>query len=411
MKQFFLKKYCFAAIFLGFLFGFSALNLLYGAEEWKELGEELCQVEDISMLEVWTRDAEQEAGEEILGRIGFVEAYGSLQKILGKREFNRFSYIRDDDGMLYYGALMDSDNSDLEEYAANVRRMKEAVEQNGARFLVVVPPSKVLYGVSNVNREWPINDPNARTDKFLNLMMENGVTAVDMRQAMQRSGRGLDELFFKTDHHWTPLAALLGVKELTGQVSKLYGDDWDPDGYYTDLSNYHSQVYQQGMLGSSGRNTGIAYAGLDDYTLLWPECDMTFTWEDYEHDTSKTGSFTEALLDEKKLTPENLYEGSMNMVYLDEVVRRDRIINHSNPDGPKLTVLRDSYFSPMACFLAPMCSEIDMMWGRRSRNDMDFETFIRESEADYVILEIYPYDLTKESFDFFQTVKKQGGGT
>ena len=54
----------------------------------------------------------------------------------------------------------------------------------------------------------------------------------------------------------------------------------------------------------------------------------------------------------------------------------------------------------MAFFLAPMCSEIDMVWTRNTA-DIDLEDFIRESELEYVILEVYPYNLDEQSFDFF----------
>lgn len=403
MKQFFWKKYCFATVFIGLMIVFSVLNFVYNFGKW----EKMVYKEEHQTVDEWIDCAEDVAEEEVLGRMCFIEAYGEIQKLLGKQEFNRFSFIKDTDGMMYYGSVYNSLGTDLEGYAENVRRMQDVVEAKGAKLIVVIPPAKVLYGVSEVNRAWPINDPNGRMDKFLNLLMEKEVFAVDMRPAMQKSGEPLKNLFFKTDHHWTPLAAFYAARELVKQVNVQYGDNWDPQGYYTDLSNYNTKLYEQCMLGSTGRNTGMRYSGLDDYLLLYPECDMEFTWINYEDDEEKSGSFTEAFLDMSKLHTTDLYHESANMVYLQEVVTHDKIENHSNENGPKLTVLRDSYFSPMACFLAPMCSEMDMIWEKRTQNDMDFEQFVRESDADYVILEIYPYDLTAESFDFFHEEEKQ----
>ena len=408
MKRFFLKKYFFAALFLIFLLGFSAVNAFSCADVWAGLRKELMDVETVEMLEAWMQEAEAKSAEETLGNIRFIETYGFMQKILGKREFNHFSYIRDDNGMLYYGALADTVDDDLDEYAGNVRRLKEVVEKKGAKLIVVLPPSKVLYGVSDVNREWPINDPNARMDKFLNLMMKNGVFAVDLRLPIMRSEEKLEDLFFKTDHHWTPLAAFLATKELVKQVEKQYGDQWDPEGRYTNLSNCQTKTYPQKMLGSQGRNAGVTYSGMDDYLLIWPKCDMEFTWYNYERGREQTGDFREALFDQRVLKSQDIYNGSINMVYLDEVTTHDKIVNHSNPNGPKLAVLRDSYFSPMACFLAPMCSEIEMVWNRTAHNDMDFEKFVEESDADYVMLEIYPYNLNEGSFYFYQKTVGQG---
>lgn len=402
MKDFFRKKYVFGTLFLGFILIFPAVNLFFGREAWKELGEDVKEIENVDMLRECVSKAEETAKSEMLGEMGFIETYGGIQRLLGKREFNNFSFIRGDDGMLYYGAVAESKNDDLEEYAGNIRRMKEVVEQNGAKLIVVIPPSKIIAGISNVDLEWPINNPNARTDKFMKLMMENDIFAVDMRPAMQKSGEKLEDLFFKTDHHWTPLAAFYAAKELEEQVERKYGDSWDPEDYYTNLKNYHTRLYEDRMLGSSGRNTGVAYAGMEDYLLLWPECDMQFTWTSYEEEKEQTGDFREALFDMSVLEETDIYSSSFNSIYLDEIVRHDKIVNHSNPEGPSLTVLRDSYFSPMACFLAPMCSEIEMVWSRATRNDIDFEKYVRESEADYVLLEVYPYNINEDSFDFFK---------
>lgn len=401
MKRFFVKKYIFAACFLACVLVFSAANMFYGREELAELAEELGEVDSVETLQTWIGSVDGALNDAVLGRMGFVETYGYVQKLLDKREFNNFYYVRGNDGMMYYSSLLRGTSDDLVEYAQNVRRMNEVVQQKGAQLLVVLPPAKILSGVTDVDLSWPLNDPNDRMDRFLLLLQQNGVTALDLRPAMQKSGYSLEELFFKTDHHWTPLAAFYAAGELVEQVRQRFGDDWDPTGFYCDLDNYQQSTYPQCMLGSYGRNAGVVYSGLDDYTLLWPKFETNFTWFDMEHKESRSGPFERSLLDLSRLQVSDLYSGSVNMVYLDEVTEHDRIVNHENPNGPKIIALRDSYFSPMACFLAPMCSELDMVWGRSSHNDMDFEAFIRESEYDYVILELYPYNLDEKNFDFF----------
>ena len=407
MERFFIKKSCFAVVFLIFILGFSAVNFGVNRDVLAGLAHDLTEIDGISGLKSWTKDVEAQLSEEILGRMNYVELYGYTQKILGKHEFNNFSYIQDYDRMLYYGSVSELPTDDLEEYVKNVKRLSEYVESRGGNFLVLLPPSKVLAGISTVNSAWPLNDPNNRIDKIMNLFQQYGIEAVDLRIAMQNSGRSLDQLFFKTDHHWTPLAAFYGTKDLINQISDRFGEQLDPDNYYRNLDNYHTYTYHDCFLGSSGRNTGILYSGLEDYTMLWPECEMEFSWTDYEHGKEKRGSYTQALLQKSALEDiKNVYKSSTNKIYLNEVVNRDKIVNHSKPDGPRMTVLRDSYFSPMACFLAPMCSEINMLWTKSGEN---MEQFIRESEFDYVILEIYPYNLDEESFNFFHGTSGQKG--
>ena len=406
MKQFFIKKECFAAFFLVFILGFSVINMIVNREMISELKEEFCEIEGIAELKEWISTVETETTEEILGRMEFVETYGFLQKLMDKQEFNSFAFIQDDDDMLYYGSMMELSTDDLDEYAQNVMRLNEYVESKGAKLLVVIPPSKVLAGVSTVNTAWPLNNPNNRTDKLMILLQQYGVNAVDLRSAMIESGASLEELFFKTDHHWTPLAAFYGTTEVVKQIKERFGEDLDPNHYYTNLDNYHTYTFEQTFLGSTGRNTGAVYSGLDDYTLMWPECNMEFTWINEEDDDEKTGSMTEALLNPSVvMNIEDIYDSNTNRIYMEEVVDKDKIINNSRPDLPKLTVLRDSYFTPMAFFLAPMCSEIDMLWTRNS-DGINLEEFVKDSDADYVILEVYPYNLDETSFDFFHAAEE-----
>lgn len=406
MERFFLKKNCFAVIFILFVLIFSAANLVCNHEAFEELAESFCEIRTVSDFESWIDEAEAKTTEDILGRMAYVETYGYLQKVMGKREFNNFAFIQDEDDMLYYGSMMELETDDLEEYARNVQRLNTYVESRGAKLLVVIPPSKVLAGVSDINREWPINNPNNRVDKFMMLLQQYGVNAIDLSPAMQKSGAELDELFFKTDHHWTPLAAFYGMSEVVEQMDRRFDVDLDPEGYYRNLDNYNSCTFEQVFLGSTGRNTGAVYSGLDDYQLLWPACDMEFTWMNLEDDKEQSGTLVEALLNPSVLADiEDIYDSNTNRVYMDQVVDRDKIINHSRPDAPKITALRDSYFTPMACFLAPMCSEINMLWTRNSEG-IDMEEFIRESEFDYVILEVYPYNLDEVSFDFFHDSEK-----
>lgn len=403
MKRFVVKKYLFAGFFLTVWMLFSVANFVVGSDQWHDLFEDLTEVTDVSELQEWIAGVESELNDELLGNEALIDTYGYVQVLLGKREFNNFAFIQDNE-MLYYGSTWPLGTSEMQEYAKRVRRLNEYVEQRGAKLLVVLPPSKILAGVSDVPSNWPLNDPNARMDQLLTLLYQYGVETIDLRVKMRETGLSLDQLFFKTDHHWTPIAGFYAAQEIVDQVKERFGDDWDPTGFYTDLSHYNVCTYFDSMLGSSGRNTGAIYSGVEDYTLLWPNFPTHFIWTYYDSGKviTREGAFTESLLDSSRLEITDLYHSSTNSVYLHEITDKDTIVNVNKPNGPKIKVLRDSYFSPTACFLAPMCSEIDMMWTRASSDEYNVDEFIRDGVYDYFILEIYPYNLDERAFDFFQ---------
>ena len=381
--------------------GFCVGDLICFGDEYSELIGSLSKVQSFDDLKAWTLECEDVASECVMGQIRFIETYGYIQKLQGKREFNNFSYIKDDDGMLYYGSVMELEIDDLDEYARNVMRLNEYVESRGAHLLVLIPPTKVLYGVTNLDKNWTVNDPNTRTDKLLSLLSQYGVNSLDLRYYMENTDLSLEELFFKTDHHWTPLAAFYATRAVIERMNDDYNLDLDPDKYYRTLDNYNSYTYTDCFLGSTGENAGAVYSGVDDYTFYWPKCDMKFRWIDHEHHEEEKGSFEEALLYENRLDDgADIYAASMGSIYIREIVDSDSIINESNESAPKLMVLRDSYFSPIATFLAPMFSKIDMLW-TRNESGIKMEDYVKDGDYDYLILEVYPYNLDSTSFDFF----------
>ncbi|MCR5420280.1 MAG: hypothetical protein K6E98_04690 [Lachnospiraceae bacterium] len=400
-NYFFIKKFVFAVLFFALILFFCVGDFIVFSKDYKYLGHTFKKIKTVDEIKAWTANADSTIASSVIGKMNFIELYGYIQKLMGKREFNNFSYIKDDNNMLYYGSVTDLETNDLDKYANNVKRLNDYVESKGGHLLIVIPPTKVLYGPADLNKDWPINDPNNRTDMLMSMLQQRGVDAFDLRYCIANTGLSLEKLFFKTDHHWTPLASFYAFKAIIEKMDTLYDIDLDPKDYYTDFSNYKSYTYKNSFLGSTGENAGAAYSGMDDYTFYWPECDMNFVWYDYEHDEVQRGKLTEALLYSTRINEaDTVYDTNMGSVYLREIVDNERIVNKSNPDAPKLTVLRDSYFTPIAVFMAPMFSQIDMLWTRNA-SDIDMEDYIKEEDFDYVILEVYPYNLDELSFDFF----------
>lgn len=405
-KFYFVKKYIFAVIFLLFITGFGVGDILSYKWDYIKMVSRFTNARSFNDIKTAINKAESSISSDIMGKMYYIELYGFTQRVFGKQEFNNFAYIQDKNRMLYYGSVTEQPLDDLETYADNVRRLNEYIEGKGAHLLVVIPPSKVMYNIRGYNNSAPVNDPNNRTDKFMSQLQQRGIHALDLRESMYQTALPLDEIFFKTDHHWTPLAAFYAFKDIINEMNRLYGADIDPDNYYRDLSNYYKYTYPNSFLGSIGRHTGVIYSGLDDYTFYWPECDMEFEWNDVQHNEISKGTYEEVILKYDRLGEKEIYNLSMGSVYLHEVVDEEKLINKSNTDAPKLTVLRDSYFTPIAAFMAPLFSEIDMMWTHGSEG-LDMEKYIREGEYDYVILEVYPYNLDKDSFNFFHAPKQE----
>ena len=88
-------------------------------------------------------------------------------------------------------------------------------------------------------------------------------------------------------------------------------------------------------------------------------------------------------------------------LFVDEIQMSDDVPNPYNPDGKKIFMIRDSYFSPVISFMAPLCGEVEAMWSLEDRDELDIEEYIRNNEFDCIIMEIYPYNINDEAFRFF----------
>lgn len=378
------------------------------------MGKDFMNIRSLDDIKDWISMVNAETVDEIAWKMNFIEIYGYTNELLGKKELEEFRYVKDLDGVANYGTTY-SVLEETEEYAIRVRKLKEYAEDNGLKVLFVSPPSKILEGVSRLEKDSLVNDTNPEQDQFLWQLQQNRVPALDLRGPLRDTGLSSTELFFKSDHHWTPQAAFASVGILVDEIHRRYDDDWDPDNFYCNIENWNQITYPYIECGSISQNAGIVFAGADDFTFIWPAFESSFSWKfqtQRGEEKFREGSMMETLLQIDKLTTENVYHSDPYQVYGNAINPLDEIVNRNNPDGPSLLVLRDSYFSPMACFLAPMCSKIDMAWSSSTESDVDIGHYLKEriesKEYDYLLIEIYPYSLVnEESFPYFTDPDKE----
>lgn len=401
MKPYFLRKRIFACLFLAALFAFSGFNFYQSYGELAEVVTEQVETQELNVPAI-----ESEMTSELLGRMDFIETYGFAQKLMGKNEYNNFAMIKDKNGFLHYASFYRERDDELFTYALRVKRLQDYVERNGTKVLFVVAPSKYDPKEVTFSTGIPVNDPDAIVNELLFDLNRLGVETLNLKGSVPNGNVPYEEAFFKTDHHWTVPAAYEATGLIVDKLNESFDAGLDPDGYYTGGESYTREKYYGGMLGYMGRKTGAAYAGVDDFTALWPNFTGEFV-RDSLLGSGKTehyhGTFEEAFMDRELLTnPSSIYSNSQYALYLNELRDFEQIVNKENKEGCRILMIRDSYFSPVIAFLMPMCGEIDAIWSLEASESLDIETYVRENEFDYVIIGIYPYNINGEAFRFFE---------
>lgn len=402
--KYFVKKRIFAVVFLLAMFSFSAVNIYINKDVFvKETNKHINEPDKLPS------EYEEVMQDDIVGKTEFVETYGFTQKSLGKKEFNAFEYVKDNQGFLHYASFYRDEEKNIFECALRVKKLQNYVEKYGTKVLFVMTPSKYNRKFSDFDIGMPVNNPSEDVNEMMMYLNRLGVPSINLGEFVPNSTIPYKDAFFKTDHHWTVPAAFEATKILVNELNERYGANFDPTGFYLSDKAYKKQIYKGHMLGSMGRDTGIAYSGLEDFTALLPTFDghykRTYIMDDKE---TREGTYTEALLNMEVLEPTiDYYVDSQYSLYVDQVTNLENIENLDNPDGPSVLMIRDSFFGPVIPFMAPMCSKLDAIWSLEEMDDINVGEYIKQQyesgeKYDYLIVEYYPHNIEEEAFKFFR---------
>lgn len=396
MKSFFRMKLIAAVLSLGLLLFLSVQTMAAFLPEMKELvqnGE--VAAGNIPELINATLD------ENVYQRYSFINVYGLLQKLMNKNEENNFEVVADTRGFFHYTFF--ADGPELEDdLVERVARLRDSLRGH-AKTIALMPPDKYVRGYTEFPTGIPYPYFNENADLYLLGLREKGVPYLDLRENLLDNGLPPEELFFKTDHHWTVQTAFWAFTELVDYFHKEHGINLDPGHYYTDINNYNRIKYDNFYIGSMGRKTGPLYAGADDFTLIFPKfaTDYTCYYDIKSNQFELTGIFEEALLYSYALnTPSDDFSISADRygAYLHGNPPLVHITNNDNPQGLKVLFIKDSMSVPLAAFFSTVCSDVWLIDPRYYEGDM--EQFAGEQELDFVIVSIYPQALVDEFFPY-----------
>ena len=322
------------------------------------------------------------------------ELFGLTQRLLGKSILPDPAYgeiYRTDFGQITYRV----EKKDVRGAVQKTLELKEKLDQEGIPLLFVLAPFKVDGGNSGLPPH--VTDyADVNGDRFLAEIQKEGVAVLDLRDSLRGGNANQKELFFDTDHHWRIETAFDATWTIGRQLNEAYG--FQIDEKLMDIGSYGSRTYDDFFLGSMGRRTGFRYAGVDDFTYIYPEfpTDMTVEQIDGAQHLVTRGDFSASMINPDNLSPENPPDTNRYAVYKgdhEELIFR----NHLEGEG-RILMIKDSFALPVYSFLAPAVSELralDMRFFKRNAGD-----YAADYQPDVVII-LYNGDcFNEEMFDF-----------
>ena len=270
MKKYFFKKNVTGIIFLVLIGVFSFYNLRTSLPSLEESLAAIVADGGYSSEDAISA-VEDTINDQVFEKYLFVEGYGYVQRLLGKNEFNNFEIVRDADGQkLYYTNFADGP-LDVTNMTASMESLNEVVAGTGGKLLYLATPDKYIEGYTTFPRGMPYNYANETADSLLASLNEDGIDYLDYRTLLNRSGIAYSDLFYNTDHHWKVETSFWAFKELVNKLETDYGEVFQNKDKFTDLNNYNQITYKDAHIGSQGKKTGILYAGVDDFTFIYPK--------------------------------------------------------------------------------------------------------------------------------------------
>lgn len=403
MKTFTTAQKLFSILFLAATFAAAAGNMWAQRRQLRDSMVGLLPpiTEKDARADVWL--LEDAVKTHITGKMNFVEAYAFIQTLMGKNEIDNFAYVKAKNGAVNFGSFYEADTSGLEKYADRLARMRDYFEKRGGGVVFLTPPDLYVWGNPEYDAGLPHRDANPMIDAFHDILRSRGVEFFDSRYALLDSGIPRDKIMYRTDHHWTSEACFEVFRSLVGRMETRFGRQLDPGGFHRNPANYGRRTYPASFLGFLGRSTGIHFSGMEDFTIIWPRFAGEYSVEyiDRFGYTLREGPTEQSLLFMDVLKPGDPYGMTMFDFYLCGIKTWAKVTNHNNPNGPKLLFIHDSFGPPLAAFLAPLFSEIHMMWPCAETFAIDIDKYIAERNFDFAVVELYPYNYNDAGMRFF----------
>ncbi len=352
------KKYSafISILFCLFIFGFGIAQFVAADKEFSEQENRFLTQFKAPTFETlksgkFMEDFEDYIIDQFPLRDQWIQLKAWCEKTMGKQE-NNSVYLGTDGNTLFAQYTRPSH----EELAKRIEYVNKLGANVDVPVYFALIPDKSFVWADRLPANAPLVDDGSVLEDAANLV-SGDVNWIDLSNAF--SG---DQVFYRTDHHWTTMGAHQGYNALMLAMN----------GVVTLLSPNDLKLVSDSFYGTTYSSSGASWVEPDQMYTWIPDDQFKVSW--YHDGSAKPGS----LYDESKLEVKDKYSmflgGNQPLC----------VIENEHSDGGKLLVIRDSYSDSLAPFLGLDYSEVHL-WDLRY-NRMSLKTYIAENNIDQVLV-------------------------
>lgn len=388
-----IKKYITVWVFIAVIFAvgiLSAVNLFSAHKEGK--------IQSVNSPSGFENDFKS----NLYLKTEIIEAHGFTQRLIGNdvvEDAELGSIIKTNWGQL----TSLPGESDLTKFKENLVTITDSCRKNEIPAVYFQAPFKVLPSFEKV--ELPIGlttSANKNADSVISMLEAEGADVFDLRTVLEKNDEiPLRKLFFNTDHHWRIETAYFAFcRSLQYLCEKYDYCSGELARFLTDENNFRKITMENCYLGSWGRRTGSAFAGLDDFTYFVPDfaTDISIKRIAGEAHYEATGDFYNVVMSPKRVekeqngpSVEELAAGYGNgiytdlySVYMDGYTAEMQIMNNSVASEKRILIFHDSFGFPFSSFMSLSAKETRVIDLRNWHEDIG--EYISEYKPDLVLM-------------------------
>lgn len=344
------------ALFCSFLGGMLVVSTVLPDKTFSELeNRELSKVPKLSLDAVtegkFMSEAEEYTSDHIVGRDLWVSVKSWCERLTGKQE-NNGVYFGQQDTLI--NRVETPDMAQLEQNMEYVDRLVSNLDIPVHFGLI---PSSAEIWRDRLPEGAPTADEKAIIDRLYGLTRAK---TLDLYGTL--SAHAGEDIYYRTDHHWTSLGAYYGYTALVDALGM------EPVA----LESLTPTTVSEDFNGTIFSSSGVRWVEPDSIQTYIPDEGLKVTF--YPEGAPVEGS----LYVEEKLAVKDKYS------YFLGGVQPLCTIQTQNADAPKLLLIRDSYSDSLAPFLTRNFSEIHL-WDLRF-NLNSIQQYVQEHEIDQVVV-------------------------
>ena len=335
------KKYCIfiTALFCAFIGVFLVANAVSPDRTFSEM--ENRNLEQLPTPSVKTllsgefmKDFETYTTDQFVGRDSWIGLKSTTERVLGKQE-NNSVYFCDKDTL-----ITRFDQPDSQKVTDNLTYVNNFVENVDIPVTFSLIPTQACIWADRL----PAGAPNASQTDILDQAQAAvpGATWADLYTPLWEHRD--EDIFYRTDHHWTSLGAYYGY---TGLAEAL---GFTP----VSLDSYTETVRSTEFYGTVFSSSGVRWVKPDTISTYVPDTGITVTEHSYDNKGNPI-EIPRSLYVESFLSVKDKYSmflgGNQSL----------GVVKTPNTDKPKLLITRDSYTDSVVPFLTPHYSEIHLI--------------------------------------------------